>query len=185
MKAPSASSGRKIPCPPSAAGSAPRKSSAKACASSAKKTTPVAIGNLERFAADYQRKHGKDILPPKPDPTGKKVAVVGAGPAGLTVAGDLIQKGHEVTIFEALHGPGGVLLYGIPEFRLPKAIVAQECNFLERMGAKIEVKPVIGRSETVDELLENLRCRLPGRGRRAAGVPEDPRRALHRRLLRQ
>jgi glutamate synthase (NADPH/NADH) small chain len=119
-----------------------------------KKDAPVAIGNLEAFAADYQRKHGKDILPSKPEPTGKKVAVVGCGPAGLTVAGDLIQKGHAVHMYEALHGPGGVLLYGIPEFRLPKAIVAQECNFLERMGVKIEVNAVIGRSETVDELFE-------------------------------
>jgi glutamate synthase (NADPH/NADH) small chain len=117
-----------------------------------KKDAPVGIGNLERFAADYQREHGKQILPPKAESTGKKVAVVGAGPAGLTVAGDLILKGHEVTIFEALHGPGGVLLYGIPEFRLPKAIVAQECNFLERLGVKIQVDSVIGASETVDEL---------------------------------
>ena len=117
-----------------------------------KKDVPVAIGNLERFAADHQREHGQQILPPKADPTGKKVAVVGAGPAGLTVAGDLILKGHEVTIYEALHGPGGVLLYGIPEFRLPKAIVAQECNFLERLGVKIQVDCVIGASETVDEL---------------------------------
>ncbi len=119
-----------------------------------KKDAPVAIGNLERFAADYQRTKGKNILPPKAESTGKKVAVVGAGPAGLTVAGDLILKGHEVTIYEALHGPGGVLLYGIPEFRLPKAIVAQECNFLERLGVKIEVDAVIGASETVDELFE-------------------------------
>lgn len=117
-----------------------------------KKDVPVAIGNLERFAADYQREHGKQFLPTKAESTGKKVAVVGAGPAGLTVAGDLILKGHEVTIFEALHGPGGVLLYGIPEFRLPKAIVAQECNFLERLGVKIHVDSVIGASETVDEL---------------------------------
>ena len=94
--------------------------------------------------------------------------MVGAGPAGLTVAGDLILKGHEVTIFEALHGPGGVLLYGIPEFRLPKAIVAQECNFLERMGAKIEVNSVIGRSETVDELLERFDAVFLGVG---AGLP--------------
>ncbi|MGB7910904.1 MAG: NADPH-dependent glutamate synthase [Desulfobaccales bacterium] len=118
-----------------------------------KKDAPVAIGNLERFAADYQRLEGRSILPPKAEATGKKVAVVGAGPAGLTVAGDLTLKGHEVTIYEALHGPGGVLLYGIPEFRLPKAIVAQECNFLERLGVKIEVDSVIGASETVDELL--------------------------------
>jgi len=133
-----------------------------------KKGEPVAIGNLERFAADYQREHGKQILPPLPEATGKNVAVVGAGPAGLTVAGDLLQKGHAVTIFEALHGPGGVLLYGIPEFRLPKAIVAQECNFLERCGAKIEVNSVIGRSETVDELLERFDAIFLGVG---AGLP--------------
>ncbi len=119
-----------------------------------KKDAPVAIGNLERFAADYQRTQGRNILPPKAEPTGKKVAVVGAGPAGLTVAGDLTLKGHEVSIYEALHAPGGVLLYGIPEFRLPKAIVAQECNFLERLGVKIEVDSVIGASETVDELFD-------------------------------
>jgi glutamate synthase (NADPH/NADH) small chain len=133
-----------------------------------KKDEPVAIGNLERFAADHQRLHGRDVLPPKADPTGKKVAVVGAGPAGLTVAGDLILKGHDITIFEALHGPGGVLLYGIPEFRLPKAIVAQECNFLERLGVKIEVNAVIGRSETVDELLERFDAVFLGVG---AGLP--------------
>src|SRR5208337_2950810 len=119
-----------------------------------KKDAPVAIGNLERFAADYQRMQGRTILPPKAEPTGKKVAVVGAGPAGLTVAGDLTLKGHAVTVYEALHAPGGVLLYGIPEFRLPKAIVAQECNFLERLGVKIEVDSVIGASETVDELFD-------------------------------
>ncbi len=119
-----------------------------------KKEEPVAIGNLERFAADYQRLHGRDILPPKADPTGKKVAVVGAGPAGLTVAGDLILKGHEVTVFEALHAPGGVLLYGIPEFRLPKEIVAHECHYLERLGVKILVNQVVGRTDTVDELFE-------------------------------
>ena len=119
-----------------------------------KKDEPVAIGNLEAFAADYQRKHGRDILPPKADPTGKKVAVVGAGPSGLTVAGDMILKGHEVTIFEALHAPGGVLLYGIPEFRLPKEIVANECRYLERLGVKIDVNAVIGRTDTVEELFE-------------------------------
>ena len=132
-----------------------------------KKDAPVAIGNLEAFAADYQRKHGKDILPPKPEPTGKKVAVVGTGPSGLTVAGDLIQKGHEVHMYEALHGPGGVLLYGIPEFRLPKAIVAQECNFLEKHGRQ-------DRSQCGHRPQRNggraprtgLRRRLPGRRRR-------------------
>jgi glutamate synthase (NADPH/NADH) small chain len=133
-----------------------------------KKDEPVAVGNLERFAADYQRLHGRDILPPKEPPTGKKVAVAGAGPAGLTVAGDLILKGHEVTIFEALHAPGGVLLYGIPEFRLPKEIVAQECRYLERLGVKIEVDSVIGRVETVDELLERFDAVFLGVG---AGLP--------------
>jgi glutamate synthase (NADPH/NADH) small chain len=119
-----------------------------------KKDEPVGIGNLERFAADYQRQHGRDVLPPKADPTGKKVAVVGGGPAGLTVAGDLILKGHEVTVFEALHAPGGVLLYGIPEFRLPKEIVAHECKYLEKLGVKILVNQVIGRTDSVDELFE-------------------------------
>ncbi len=133
-----------------------------------KKDAPVGIGNLERFAADYQRMHGKDILPPKAEPTGKKVAVVGAGPAGLTVAGDLIQKGHSVTMFEALHAPGGVLIYGIPEFRLPKAIVAQECNFLERMGVTINVNSVIGRTDSVDELLQEYDAIFLGVG---AGLP--------------
>ncbi len=119
-----------------------------------KKEEPVAIGNLERFAADHQRLHGREVLPPKADPTGKKVAVVGAGPSGLTVAGDLILKGHDVTIFEALHAPGGVLLYGIPEFRLPKEIVAHECNYLEKLGVKILVNQVVGRTDTVEELFD-------------------------------
>ncbi|MCB2218480.1 NADPH-dependent glutamate synthase [Desulfofustis glycolicus] len=119
-----------------------------------KKGQPVAIGNLERFCADYEREHGTGELPPKQKPTGKKVAVVGSGPSGLTVAGDLIVKGHDVTIFEAFHKAGGVLIYGIPEFRLPKAIVAQEINFLERLGVKIEVNAVVGRTVSLDELFE-------------------------------
>ncbi len=119
-----------------------------------KKGEPVAIGNLERFCADYEREHGTGELPPVKANTGKKVAVVGSGPSGLTVAGDLIQKGHDVTILEAFHKPGGVLVYGIPEFRLPKAIVAQEVNFLERLGAKVEVNQVVGRTVTLDELFE-------------------------------
>jgi glutamate synthase (NADPH/NADH) small chain len=133
-----------------------------------KKDEPVAIGNLERFAADYQRLHGRDFLPPKAEATGKKVAVVGGGPAGLTVAGDLILKGHEVTVFEALHAPGGVLLYGIPEFRLPKEIVSHECRYLERLGVKILVNQVIGRVDTVDELLEEYDAVFLGVG---AGLP--------------
>jgi len=120
----------------------------------AKKGTPIAIGNLERFAADYERAYGTGELPPKAEPTGKKVAVVGSGPSGLTVAGDLILKGHDVTVMEAFHKPGGVLVYGIPEFRLPKEIVAQEINFLERLGVKVEVNAVVGRTVTIDELFE-------------------------------
>lgn len=119
-----------------------------------KKGDPVAIGNLERFCADYEREHGTGELPPKAAPTGKKVAVVGSGPSGLTVAGDLIVKGHDVTIFEAFHKPGGVLVYGIPEFRLPKAIVAQEVNFLERLGATVQCNAVVGRTVSLDELFE-------------------------------
>jgi glutamate synthase (NADPH/NADH) small chain len=119
-----------------------------------KKAEPVAIGRLERFVADYERGTGEVSIPEKPTPTGKKVAVVGSGPSGLTVAGDLVQLGHEVTIFEALHKTGGVLVYGIPEFRLPKAIVAAEVDYLEKLGAKIETSSVIGKVATVDELFE-------------------------------
>jgi glutamate synthase (NADPH/NADH) small chain len=119
-----------------------------------KKGDPVAIGNLERFCADYERDNGTGELPPVQPSTGKKVAVVGAGPSGLTVAGDLIVKGHAVTIFEAFHKAGGVLVYGIPEFRLPKEIVAQEVNFLKRLGVKVECNAVVGRTVTLDELFE-------------------------------
>ncbi len=117
-----------------------------------KKGEPVAIGNLERFVADWERNNGKGDLPPKAEPTGKKVAVVGSGPSGLTVAGDLILKGHDVTVFEAFHKPGGVLVYGIPEFRLPKEIVFSEVNFLERLGGKVECNKVVGRTVSLDEL---------------------------------
>ncbi len=119
-----------------------------------RKGEPVAIGNLERFAADYERAHGTGALPPKADPTGKRVAVVGSGPSSLTVAGDLVVKGHDVTVLEAFHKPGGVLVYGIPEFRLPKAIVAQEIHFLERLGATVECDQVVGRTVSLDELFE-------------------------------
>ena len=119
-----------------------------------KKGDPVAIGNLERFAADYERHHGTGELPSKAKSTGKKIAVVGSGPSGLTVAGDLIQKGHSVTVLEAFHKAGGVLVYGIPEFRLPKEIVAQEVNFLERLGVNVEVNQVVGRTISLDELFE-------------------------------
>jgi len=118
-----------------------------------KKNEPVSIGRLERFAADYEREHGEISLPQIPHWTGKKVAVVGAGPAGLTVAGDLVKKGHKVTVFEALHVAGGVLMYGIPEFRLPKKIVQQEVEYLKRMGVDIVMNAVVGKLETIDELL--------------------------------
>lgn len=119
-----------------------------------KKGEAVAVGNLERFAADWERLNGTGALPPVKPPTGKKVAVVGSGPSGLTVAGDMIQKGHQVTVLEAFHKPGGVLVYGIPEFRLPKDIVAQEVNFLERLGVKVECNAVVGRTVSLDELFE-------------------------------
>jgi len=134
-----------------------------------KKGQPVAIGRLERFAADWERTKGEITIPEKAPPTGKKVAVVGSGPAGLTLAGDLILKGHEVTIFEALHKTGGVLIYGIPEFRLPKAIVQAEVNYLERLGVKVECDCVIGRIETVDELLKEYNVVFLGLG---AGLPQ-------------
>jgi glutamate synthase (NADPH/NADH) small chain len=119
-----------------------------------RKGEAVAIGNLERFAADWERANHVCELPQREKSTGRKVAVVGSGPSGLTVAGDLILKGHEVTIFEAFHKPGGVLVYGIPEFRLPKEIVASEVSCLQAQGVKIECDVVVGRTETVDELFE-------------------------------
>ncbi|MGW8285859.1 MAG: NADPH-dependent glutamate synthase [Candidatus Deferrimicrobiaceae bacterium] len=119
-----------------------------------KKGEPVAIGRLERFVADFERVTGNVVVPHVASPTGKRVAIVGAGPAGLTVAGDLVQKGHDVTIFEALHKPGGVLMYGIPEFRLPKDIVQAEVDYICSLGAKLECDVVIGKTITIDELLE-------------------------------
>lgn len=116
---------------------------------------PVAIGRLERFAADYAREHGLDAVDDVlPEPNGKKVAIVGSGPSGLTCAGDLAKLGYEVTVFEALHAAGGVLMYGIPQFRLPKEIVQHEITALKKMGVKILVNSVIGRTYTVQELME-------------------------------
>ena len=114
----------------------------------------VGIGRLERFVADWHRENVKEDIQPIAS-NGHKVAVVGAGPAGLTCAGDLAKLGYQVSVFEALHVAGGVLMYGIPEFRLPKAIVQNEINGLKAMGVDIQTNMVIGRSESVDELFED------------------------------
>ncbi|MFO8055662.1 MAG: NADPH-dependent glutamate synthase, partial [bacterium] len=132
-----------------------------------KKGEPVAIGRLERFAADYAREHGEQE-PELESPSGKKVAVIGAGPAGITVAGDLARWGHEVTMFEALQSAGGVLMYGIPQFRLPKEIVQYEVNKLKDMGVRIHTDYVIGKTETVDQLLSQFDAVFIGTG---AGLP--------------
>jgi len=121
----------------------------------AKKGAPVAIGRLERYVADWEREH-MGVSPVNPAPSsGRKVAIVGSGPASLTAAADLAKMGHDVTIFEALHIAGGVLMYGIPEFRLPKAIVQGEVNYVASLGVKIELDSVVGRLVTIDELLSN------------------------------
>ena len=118
------------------------------------KGEPVGIGRMERFVADWHMANAAekaiDI-----EKNGKKVAVVGCGPAGITCAGELIKKGYDVTVFEALHKPGGVLVYGIPEFRLPKALVAKEIESVEKLGVKIETNVIVGRSMTIDELMED------------------------------
>ncbi|MGY5851966.1 MAG: NADPH-dependent glutamate synthase [Candidatus Thorarchaeota archaeon] len=116
----------------------------------------VSIGALERFVADYEREENLVEVPKLPKPTGKKVAVIGSGPSGLTVAGDLALLGHEVTIYEALHEPGGVLFYGIPEFRMPKDIVKTEVAFLEKLGVIIEMNVVVGMTITMEEIFGEL-----------------------------
>ena len=118
-----------------------------------KKVMPIGIGYLERFVADYEKRMGVSPVPNAP-PTGKKVAVVGSGPSGLTVAGDLVQKGHKVRVFEALHELGGVLVYGIPEFRLPKQIIREQLDYMRAMGVEFETDVVVGRTVSIDELLE-------------------------------
>ncbi|HEX9011913.1 MAG TPA: NADPH-dependent glutamate synthase [Anaerolineaceae bacterium] len=128
----------------------------------------VSIGRLERFVADWEAAQGALIPPALPAPTGKKVAVIGSGPAGLTVAADLARLGHHVTIFEALHEAGGVLIYGIPEFRLPKAIVRREVEYVCSLGVSIEKDFVVGAAATVDELLEEYDAVFLGTG---AGLP--------------
>ncbi len=134
----------------------------------AKRYESVAIGRLERFVADWEAAQGPPELPELPPPTGKKVAVIGSGPAGITVAADLVRKGHHVTIFEALHEAGGVLVYGIPEFRLPKAIVRREIEYVCSLGVKLVKDFVVGATATVDELLEEFDAVFLGTG---AGLP--------------
>ncbi|MDP3103647.1 MAG: NADPH-dependent glutamate synthase [Candidatus Methanoperedens sp.] len=132
-----------------------------------KKGTSVSIGRLERFVSDHELRKGVEV-PEKPGPTGKKIAVVGSGPAGLTAAADLAKMGHFVTIFEALHEAGGVLIYGIPEFRLPKEIVRAEVEYVKKLGATVLLDSVIGKIETVDELLSEFDAVFLGTG---AGLP--------------
>jgi glutamate synthase (NADPH) small chain len=132
------------------------------------KGAEVAIGRLERYLADWEATQGEVDIPPKARSTGKKVAVVGSGPAGVTVAGDLILLGHEVTIYEALHKAGGVLTYGIPEFRLPKAIVAREVDYVRKLGVKVITDYVVGKTRSIDELLDKFDAIFIGTG---AGLP--------------
>ena len=115
---------------------------------------PVAIGRLERFVADWEQEHGTPNTP-EIKANGKNAAVVGAGPAGLTCAGDLAKLGYDVTIFESLHEPGGVLMYGIPEFRLPKDIVKKEVDYVRELGVDIKTSFIIGRTMTIDDLFED------------------------------
>lgn len=117
------------------------------------KFEPVGIGRLERFVADWHNENAKE-KPEKPASNGKKVAIVGSGPSGLTCAGDLAKKGYDVTVYEAFHTAGGVLVYGIPEFRLPKSIVAKEVDTLRDLGVKVETNVVIGKTLTIDELFD-------------------------------
>lgn len=134
----------------------------------AAKAHPVAIGYLERFVADWARTNNLALAEAPPAPSGKKCAIVGSGPAGLTAAGELVSFGHEVTIFEALHTPGGVLMYGIPEFRLPKEIVQQEVQRLVGRGVRIECNVVIGKTYTIQELQQEFQAIFIANG---AGLP--------------
>ena len=120
-----------------------------------KKGEPVGIAYLERFVADWERETGQFGSPVTAPPTGKKVGIIGSGPAGLACAGDLIQMGHHVHVFEALHELGGVLVYGIPEFRLPKEIVRHEIDVLRRRGVEFETNVVVGKTVTIDELMQD------------------------------
>ncbi len=132
----------------------PQETQCEETCSLAKKGAPIAIGRLERYVADWELKHQPESSPEIAPATGKRVAVVGSGPAGLTIAADLAKRGHEVTIFEALHIAGGVLMYGIPEFRMPKNIVQAEVDYVKSLGVEIKLDHVMGKISTVDELLE-------------------------------
>lgn len=147
----------------------PQESQCEKQCSLGKKHDPVAIGRLERFAADQAAKKGRQERPQAATQTGKKVAVVGSGPAGLACAFDLAKQGHRVTIFEALHEAGGVLVYGIPEFRLPKRIVAREIEILKAMGVEIVTNAVVGKLMSVDELMTEFDACFIGTG---AGLPK-------------
>ncbi len=131
----------------------PQETQCEECCVLGNKFEPLGIGYLERFVADYEREHGEVGLPDRAPPSGKKVAIVGSGPAGLSASGDLVRWGHEVTVFEALHEIGGVLIYGIPEFRLPKDIVRHEVDVLRKMGVDFQTNVVIGKTVTIDELM--------------------------------
>jgi len=136
-----------------------------------KKGESLGIGYLERFVADYEQKNLDPSQIIKAPPTGKKVAIVGSGPSGLTAAGDLVQKGHHVHVFEALHEIGGVLVYGIPEFRLPKQIIREQVDYMKAMGVEFETDVVVGRTVTIDELMdeEGFDAVFVGTG---AGLPQ-------------
>jgi len=146
----------------------PQESQCEKLCTLSKKFEPVAIGRLERFVADWERQQGEGKPPVVPAASGRKIAIVGSGPSGLTCAYDLAKLGYEVTIYEALHEAGGVLIYGIPEFRLPKAIVAREIDLLKRMGVTIVTNAVIGKLITIDELRERFDAVYIGTG---AGLP--------------
>ncbi|MBI4289675.1 MAG: NADPH-dependent glutamate synthase [Chloroflexi bacterium] len=147
----------------------PQESQCEAQCVMAKKGASVAIGRLERYVADWERTQGI-TMPSLPAPSHKKVGIVGCGPAGLTAAASLARRGHQVTIFEALHSPGGVLVYGIPEFRLPKTIVQGEVNFVRSLGVELKLDWVVGKTITIDELFgEGYKAIFVGTG---AGRPQ-------------